>query len=111
MILTADSIRNQKQLCGISFAWNIKTVPKRIATNTANIATLNGSGEGSVAKAVSDGIAALDVEDAAVAHQVVTAVSETDGKIAVTRAQLSTDDINAGAEVWIFNCGSSSTVI
>lgn len=82
-----------------------------VATNTADIATLNGTGEGSVAKAVSDGIAALDVEDAAVAHQVVTAVSETDGKIVVTRAQLNTDDINAGTEVWIFNCGSSSTVI
>lgn len=82
-----------------------------VATNTAAIATLNGTGAGSVAKAVSDGIAALDVEDVTVAHQVVTAVSETDGKIAVTRAQLSTDDINAGTEVWIFDCGSSSTVI
>lgn len=82
-----------------------------VATNTAAIATLNGTGEGSVAKAVSDGIAALDVEDAAVEHQVVTSVSEADGKISVTRAQLSTDDINAGTEVWIFDCGSSSTVI
>lgn len=80
-----------------------------VKTNTDAIATLNGTGEGSVAKAVSDGIAGLDVEDTAVAHQVVTAVSETDGKIAVTRAQLTTDDIAAGTEVWVFDCGTSST--
>lgn len=80
-----------------------------VKTNTNAIATLNGTGEGSVAKAVSDGIADLDVKDTAVAHQVVTAVSETDGKIAVTRAQLTTDDIAAGTEVWVFDCGTSST--
>lgn len=80
-----------------------------VKNNTDAIATLNGTGEGSVAKAVSDGIATLDVDDAAVAHQVVTAVSETDGKIAVTRAQLTTDDIAAGTEVWVFDCGTSST--
>ena len=80
-----------------------------VKTNTDAIATLNGTGKGSVAKAVSDGIADLDVEDAAVAHQVVTSVSETDGKIAVTRAQLTTDDIAAGTEVWVFDCGTSST--
>ena len=56
-------------------------------------------------------VAALDVEDAAVAHKVVTAVSETDGKIAVTRAQLTTDDIAAGTEVWVFDCGTSATNI
>lgn len=80
----------------------------RIAANETAIATLKGTGEGSVAKAVSDAVAALDVEDTAVAHQVVTAVSETDGKIAVTRAQLTTDDIAAGTEVWVFDCGSSA---
>ena len=82
-----------------------------VKNNTDAIATLNGNGEGSVAKAISDGIAALDVEDAAVEHQVVTAVSETDGKIAVTRAQLTTDDIAAGTEVWVFDCGTSATNI
>lgn len=80
-----------------------------VKNNTDAIATLNGDGEGSVAKAVSDGIATLDVDDAAVAHQVVTAVSETDGKIAVTRAQLTTDDIAVGTEVWVFDCGTSAT--
>ena len=80
----------------------------RIAANEAAIETLNGTGAGSVAKAITDAVAALDVEDAAVAHQVVTAVSETDGKIAVTRAQLTTDDIAVGTEVWVFDCGSSA---
>lgn len=86
----------------------IDTLQTNVATNTSDIATLKGIGEGSVAKAVSDAVAALDVEDTAVAHQVVTAVSEADGKIAVTRAQLTTDDIAAGAEVWVFDCGDSS---
>ena len=80
-----------------------------VKNNTDAIATLNGDGEGSVAKAVSDGIATLNVDDAAVAHQVVTAVSETNGKIAVTRAQLTTDDIAVGTEVWVFDCGTSAT--
>ena len=87
---------------------DIDALQASVTTNTSDIATLKGAGDGSVAKAVSDAVAALDVEDAAVAHQVVTAVSETDGKIAVTRAQLTTDDIAAGTEVWIFDCGDSS---
>lgn len=88
----------------------VTTAEGEIDDLQADVAILKGADtvEGSVAKAVSDGIAALDVEDTAVAHQVVTAVSETDGKIAVTRAQLSTDDIAAGTEVWVFNCGTSS---
>lgn len=77
----------------------------------------------------------LDVEDNAVAGQVVSAVSETDGKISVTRRALVADDIpTIGAEkitglsniattgnvndlvqtdgdYIIFDCGSSSTVI
>lgn len=87
---------------------DIATMQSAIDAVEAAIETLNGTGEGSISKTVSDAVAALDVEDAAVAHQVVTAVSETDGKIAVTRAQLSTDDITAGTEVWIFDCGNSS---
>lgn len=56
---------------------------------------------------VDEKIAGLDVADTEVAHQVVTAVSETDGKISVTRKQLTTDDIAEGVETWIFNCGTS----
>ena len=40
-----------------------------------------------------DAIAALDVSDSAVATQFVTAVSETDGKIAVSRRALEANDI------------------
>ena len=43
--------------------------------------------------AASDAIAALDVEDTAVAKQFVSAVSETDGKITVARRALVADDI------------------
>ena len=64
---------------------------------------LNGASDvaGSVAKAVADALAAaksytdtqiqsLDVDDAAVVGSYVSAVSETDGKIKVTRAELPT---------------------
>ncbi len=76
-------------------------------TRVDALETAIGEG-GSVSSQIDTKIQALDVEDAAVAHQVVTAVSETDGKIAVTRAQLTTDDIAAGTEVWIFDCGTSA---
>lgn len=82
---------------------------------------------------VTNAIGALDVSDAAVAGQVVSAVSETDGKIAITRRALVTadiptlpaskisglatvatsgkiDDLTQTAYV-VFDCGSSSTVI
>ena len=42
---------------------------------------------------VTNAIAALDVEDTAVEKNFVTAVSETDGKIAITRRALVADDI------------------
>ncbi len=42
---------------------------------------------------ITDAIAALDVEDSAVEGQVVSAVAETDGKIAVTRRALVANDI------------------
>lgn len=57
-------------------------------TNKNAIATLNSSDTtaGSVAKKIKDAIGGLDVTDTAVANQFVTAVSETDGKIKVSRA-------------------------
>jgi hypothetical protein len=81
---------------------------------------------------------ALDKEDSAVENQFVTAVSETDGIISVTRAQPTMENINGlpaaltkkandadlasvaksgkiddltQTATIIFNCGSSSTVI
>ena len=73
---------------------------------------------------VSDAINKLDYTDAAVASQFVTAVSETDGVISVTRAQPTIDDIanraviaktgnvndliQTAGDVLVFDCGSSS---
>ena len=51
------------------------------------------SGDKTVAELIESAINALDVEDSAVAKQFVTAVSEADGKISVTRRELSADDI------------------
>lgn len=64
-------------------------------------------------------IAALDVADAPVAKNFVTAVSETDGKISVQRAAVadialsgSVNDLVQPANViLVFDCGTSSTVI
>lgn len=50
------------------------------------------------AKTADDAIKALDVTDTAVAGQYVSAVSETDGKITVTRADLPTLSVKAGSE-------------
>ena len=50
------------------------------------------------AKTADDAIKALDVEDTAVVGQYVSAVSETDGKITVTRADLPTLSVKTGSE-------------
>ena len=65
-------------------------------TNKNAIATLNGTDtvNGSVAKKIKDAIGALDVTDNAVTNNFVTAVSETDGKIKVSRAVPTIANIN-----------------
>lgn len=50
------------------------------------------------AKTADDAIKALDVTDIAVEGEYVSAVSETDGKITVTRANLPTLSVKAGSE-------------
>lgn len=50
------------------------------------------------AKTADDAIKALDVTDTAVTGQYVSAVSETDGKITVTRADLPTLSVKTGSE-------------
>lgn len=55
-------------------------------------------------------IGKLDVADAAVEGEVVSAVSETDGKISVTRRQVKIDELGQDAYI-IFDCGSASTII
>lgn len=66
------------------------------AANKTAIDKLNGSDTtaGSVAKKVKDAIGALDVTDTAVTNQFVTAVSETDGKIKVSRATPAIADVS-----------------
>ena len=60
-----------------------------------SIATLEAAltGTGSVAEAIKAAIEELDSADEAVAHQFVTAVTEADGKITVSRSALTADDI------------------
>lgn len=67
------------------------------------LVTINGSGEGSISKAEQDAkdyadaqiaaaVQALDVPDTAVAKSFVTKVSETDGKIAVKRGAITSNN-------------------
>ena len=63
-----------------------------IEGDIADLQTAIGEG-GSVADAISAAIGALDVTDTAVEKQFVTAVSETDGKVAITRRALTADDV------------------
>lgn len=52
----------------------------------------------------------LDVSDTAAAGQVVSAVSEADGKISVTRRQVKIDELGQDTYI-VFDCGTSSTII
>lgn len=71
----------------------LSPVSAKATANETAIATLNGTGAGSVSKKITDAIADLDVTDTAKTGEFVTAVSETDGKISVSRAALKASDI------------------
>ena len=71
---------------------SLETDLAAIEGDIAELQTAIGEG-GSVADAISTAIGALDVTDTAVEKQFVTAVSETDGKVAITRRALTADDI------------------
>lgn len=91
--------------------------------NAAKVGTDAAAAAEEAAKAHADAeienaIGALDYADAAVEKQVVTAVSETDGIIAVTRAPLAdvawsghVKDLVQDDYVIVFNCGTATTVI
>lgn len=66
----------------------------KVSTQIANLAKSIKA----AAKTADDAIKALDVTDTAVVGQYVSAVSETDGKITVTRADLPTLSVKAGSE-------------
>lgn len=70
-------------------------VSAQVATNKAAIETLNGTGAGSVSKAITDKVATLSNTDEAVAGQFVTEVKESDGIVSVKRAKLAASDIPA----------------
>lgn len=52
----------------------------------------------------------LDVSDTAIEGQVVSAVSEADGKISVTRRQVKIDELGQDTYI-VFDCGTASTII
>ena len=78
------------------------------------ISNVDGLQDALDAKATPADIAAaignLDVSDTAVAGQVVSAVSEADGKISVTRRQVKIDELVQDTYI-IFDCGTASTII
>lgn len=73
----------------------VKGLIDDVNANTAAINKLNETAAtvGSVANSIEAAVDALDASDTAVAGQFVTAVSETDGVITVTRASLVESDI------------------
>jgi hypothetical protein len=70
----------------------IEQLPGNLKTAIQNLQSAVGEG-GSVADSINAAIGALDVTDTAVEMQFVTAVSETDGKISVSRRALAASDI------------------
>lgn len=58
--------------------------------------------------AITDAVNGLDAADTAVEGEFVTAVPQENGVIAVSRAKVTTDHIQQGAKVLVFDCGSSA---
>lgn len=87
---------------------------ERITANENAITTLNGAAnvEGSVAHSVQTAIEGLDKADTAVAGQFVTAVSEENGVITVSRGAVNVKDLEQTADTYVvFDCGSASVNI
>ena len=73
----------------------VTALGERVTTAEGAIDALEALvGETPVSTQITTAIEALDVEDSATANQFVTAVSETNGKISVTRAQPQVSDVN-----------------
>ena len=85
----------------LTTAINSKVSQSDYDTKVAELAKADSDNLVALKKYADDAIAALDVTDAAVAGQYVSAVSETDGKISVTRAALPsvTDEAVSGQYV------------
>lgn len=78
---------------GIPEIANIATNAGNITKLQADVKALQGLVGGNVGDTIANAIAELDVTDTAVTGEFVTAVSEADGKITVTRAALKASDI------------------
>lgn len=78
-----------------TYTINLQSFDTRLST-LENWADTSYSLSTQVGSLIANRLANLNLADAAVEHQVVTAVSQTNGQIAVTRRALAADDISSG---------------
>lgn len=124
----AVSVTSQKiqlsaidQVTGLQDALDLKATEadltlaeNRIKANEDAIAKLNDADTvvGSVANSIKTAIEGLDKADTAIAGQFVTAVSEDNGVITVSRGAVNVKDLEQTADTYVvFDCGSSSVNI
>ena len=116
---TAQDIQiAESQVTGLTDALALKATntdlnaaKDRIKANEDAIAKLNDADTvvGSVANSIKTAIEGLDKADTAVAGQFVTAVSEDNGVITVSRGAVNVKDLEQTADTYVvFDCGSSS---
>lgn len=111
----------ESQVTGLTDALALKATEadltlaeNRIKANEDAIAKLNDADTvvGSVANSIKTAIEGLDKADTAVAGQFVTAVSEDNGVITVSRGAVNVKDLEQTADTYVvFDCGSSSVNI
>ena len=111
----------ESQVTGLTDALALKATEadltlaeNRIKANEDAIAKLNDADtvEGSVAYSIKTAIEGLDKADTAVAGQFVTAVSEENGVITVSRGAVNIKDLEQTTDTYVvFDCGSSSVNI
>lgn len=79
----------------------------QIETNKTAIATLNGTGEGSLSKAVADGIAGITAS-VADGNGAIATLTQTDGKVSVTRKLVATTDLDTTVNDAIDNANAAA---
>ena len=93
--LTADGVAATSITAGDT---TVAVTGANVSAQIASLASSIKSASTNANSAITDAINKLDVTDTAVTGQYVSAVSETDGKITVTRADLPTLSVKAGSE-------------
>lgn len=85
----------------------IATNTTNIGTNTTAIATLTGTGAGSVSKAVADGIAGItaSVTDG---NGAIATLTQTNGQVSVTRKLVATTDLNESVNSALTNANNAA---